>query len=47
MLSQPEKDSHIALPDGRALSYVQAGADAGPVVTVLDGPCSRGLGLVF
>ena len=36
--------SQIALPDGRTLSYVQAGADAGPVVTVLDGPCSRGLG---
>ena len=37
-------NSQIALPDGRTLSYVQAGADAGPVVTVLDGPCSRGLG---
>ncbi|MGA9876770.1 MAG: alpha/beta hydrolase [Solirubrobacteraceae bacterium] len=47
MLSQTEKDSHIALPDGRALSYVQAGADAGPMVTVLDGPCSRGLGLAL
>jgi pimeloyl-ACP methyl ester carboxylesterase len=44
MMSQPEMSSQIALPDGRTLSYVQAGADAGPVVTVLDGPCSRGLG---
>lgn len=43
-MSQPELGSHITLPDGRTLSYVQAGADAGPVVTVLDGPCSRGLG---
>lgn len=44
MLSQLELESHIALPDGRTLSYVLSGADAGPVVTVLDGPCSRGLG---
>lgn len=44
MLSQSELESHIALPDGRTLSYVLTGADAGPVVTVLDGPCSRGLG---
>ena len=44
MMSQPEMSAQIALPDGRTLSYVQAGADAGPVVTVLDGPCSRGLG---
>ena len=44
MMSQPEPNSHIELPDGRTLSYMQAGADAGPVVTVLDGPCSRGLG---
>jgi pimeloyl-ACP methyl ester carboxylesterase len=44
MMSQPEMNSQIALPDGRTLSYMQAGADAGPVVTVLDGPCSRGLG---
>lgn len=34
----------IELPDGRSLSYLIAGADSGPVVTVLDGPCSRGLG---
>jgi pimeloyl-ACP methyl ester carboxylesterase len=47
MMSQPEMSSQIALPDGRTLSYVQAGADAGPVVTVLDGPCSRGLGLAL
>jgi pimeloyl-ACP methyl ester carboxylesterase len=26
------------------LSYLLAGADTGPIVTVLDGPCSRGLG---
>jgi pimeloyl-ACP methyl ester carboxylesterase len=44
IVSQPEPNSHIELPDGRTLSYMQAGADAGPVVTVLDGPCSRGLG---
>ena len=43
-MSQLEMSSQITLPDGRTLSYVQAGADAGPVVTVLDGPCSRGLG---
>jgi pimeloyl-ACP methyl ester carboxylesterase len=43
-MSQTEPDTEIALPDGRSLSYLEAGADAGPVVTVLDGPCSRGLG---
>ncbi len=43
-MSQPEPDTHITLPDGRTLSYLLAGADSGPVVTVLDGPCSRGLG---
>ena len=43
-MSQPEPDTKIALPDGRSLSYLLAGADSGPVVTVLDGPCSRGLG---
>ena len=43
-VSQPEPDTHITLPDGRTLSYLLAGADSGPVVTVLDGPCSRGLG---
>jgi pimeloyl-ACP methyl ester carboxylesterase len=47
MTSQTELSAHIALPDGRTLSYVQAGADTGPVVTVLDGPCSRGLGLAL
>jgi len=44
MLSQTEPDTKIALRDGRSLSYLTAGADSGPVVTVLDGPCSRGLG---
>src|SRR6202020_774574 len=43
-MSQSEPDTHITLPDGRTLSYLLAGADSGPVVTVLDGPCSRGLG---
>ena len=44
MMSQTEPDTKIALPDGRCLSYLLAGANSGPVVTVLDGPCSRGLG---
>lgn len=44
MLSQLETGAHIVLPDDRALSYVLSGADTGPVATVLDGPCSRGLG---
>jgi pimeloyl-ACP methyl ester carboxylesterase len=44
MVSQTDLDAKIALPDGRFLSYLLAGADNGPVVTVLDGPCSRGLG---
>ncbi len=44
MMSQSESDARIRLPDGRTLSYLLAGADSGPVVTVLDGPCSRGLG---
>ncbi|MGO9960863.1 MAG: alpha/beta fold hydrolase [Solirubrobacteraceae bacterium] len=43
-MSQTEPDTKIALLDGRSLSYLLAGADSGPVVTVLDGPCSRGLG---
>src|SRR3984957_14166607 len=43
-MSQTGPDAKIALPDGRSLSYLLAGADSGPVVTVLDGPCSRGLG---
>jgi pimeloyl-ACP methyl ester carboxylesterase len=43
-VSQTEPDTKIALSDGRSLSYLLAGADSGPVVTVLDGPCSRGLG---
>ena len=33
MVSQLEPNAHIDLPDGRTLSYLQAGADAGPVVT--------------
>src|SRR6201986_5428782 len=44
IVSQSEPNTHITLPDGRKLSYLLAGADGGPVVTVLDGPCSRGLG---
>lgn len=43
-MSQPEPNTSITLPDGRTLSYLLAGADRGPVVSVLDGPCSRGLG---
>jgi pimeloyl-ACP methyl ester carboxylesterase len=43
-MSQSESDTQITLPDGRTLSYLLAGADSGQVVTVLDGPCSRGLG---
>src|ERR1700729_834017 len=43
-MSQYEPNTHITLPDGRTLSYLLAGADSGPVVTVVDGPCSRGLG---
>src|SRR5580698_11625960 len=43
-MSQTEPDPQITLPDGRSLSYLLAGSDSGPVVTVLDGPCSRGLG---
>ena len=43
-MSQTQPGAKIALPDGRCLSYLLAGADDGPVVTVLDGPCSRGLG---
>lgn len=44
MLSQVETTATITRPDGRALSYLVAGADSGPLVAVLDGPCSRGLG---
>ena len=43
-MSQREPETRITLADGRSLSYLLAGADSGPVVTVLDGPCSRGLG---
>jgi pimeloyl-ACP methyl ester carboxylesterase len=34
----------VALDDGRALGYGLYGAESGPVVVVLDGPGSRGLG---
>ncbi len=44
MLSQGETTATITRPDGRTLSYLLAGADTGPLVAVLDGPCSRGLG---
>ncbi len=44
MLSQSESSLTITLPDERTLSYLLAGADEGPAVAVLDGPCSRGLG---
>jgi pimeloyl-ACP methyl ester carboxylesterase len=44
MVSQTETTSVITLADGRALSYVVAGAESGPLIAVLDGPCSRGLG---
>jgi pimeloyl-ACP methyl ester carboxylesterase len=44
MASQTETSAAITLQDGRTLSYLLEGADSGPVVTVLDGPCSRGLG---
>ena len=33
----------LELPDGRKLGYATYGADAGPLVVVLDGPASRGL----
>jgi pimeloyl-ACP methyl ester carboxylesterase len=44
MASQTEPTTTITLPDGRTLSYLLAGADTGPLVAVLDGPVSRGLG---
>src|SRR5262249_45286325 len=44
MVSQTETNATITLPDGRTLSYLSAGSESGPVVVVLDGPCSRGLG---
>src|SRR4051794_34837007 len=34
---------HLNLPDGRTMSYGAFGAEAGPLVVVLDGPGSRGL----
>jgi len=44
MTSQTERNATVTLPGGRTLSYLLLGADSGPVVVVLDGPCSRGLG---
>ncbi len=44
MTSQAETTSTITLADGRTLSYLLIGADTGPLVAVLDGPGSRGLG---
>lgn len=38
-----ERDGALALADGRTLTYATLGADTGPTVVVLDGPCSRGL----
>lgn len=43
-MSQAETTATVTLPDGRALSYCLGGSDGGPLVAVLDGPCSRGLG---
>jgi len=40
----PSREGEFTLPDGRALTYGLYGADAGPLVVVLDGPGSRGLG---
>jgi pimeloyl-ACP methyl ester carboxylesterase len=39
----PAHEAHVELADGRRLAYTLYGADAGPVVVVLDGPASRGL----
>ena len=36
-------EASIDLADGRRLGYTTYGADSGPLVVVLDGPCSRGL----
>jgi pimeloyl-ACP methyl ester carboxylesterase len=38
------RDATAALPDGRTISYGLYGATDGPLVVVLDGPGSRGLG---
>jgi pimeloyl-ACP methyl ester carboxylesterase len=38
------RDGECALPDGRTISYGLYGAVDGPLVLVLDGPGSRGLG---
>jgi pimeloyl-ACP methyl ester carboxylesterase len=39
-----ERTHELVLPDGRAISYGLLGAQDGPLVMVLDGPGSRGLG---
>jgi pimeloyl-ACP methyl ester carboxylesterase len=41
------RDGILMLGDGRTLSYGLYGADEGPLVVVLDGPGSRGLGRVM
>jgi pimeloyl-ACP methyl ester carboxylesterase len=38
------REHTLALPDGRTIAYGFYGADDGPLVIVLDGPGSRGLG---
>jgi pimeloyl-ACP methyl ester carboxylesterase len=38
------RDADLRLPDGRTISYGLYGAADGPLVVVLDGPGSRGLG---
>lgn len=38
------RDAGLRLPDGRTISYGLYGATDGPLVVVLDGPGSRGLG---
>ncbi|HEX8085047.1 MAG TPA: alpha/beta hydrolase [Solirubrobacteraceae bacterium] len=43
-LLPPSHDATAALPGGRTLGYGVYGADDGPLVVVLDGPGSRGLG---
>lgn len=40
----PARDDSVTLPDGRTLGYGLYGAHDGPLVVVLDGPGSRGLG---
>jgi pimeloyl-ACP methyl ester carboxylesterase len=43
--AESDQPTHeLVLPDGRAISYGLYGASDGPLVVVLDGPGSRGLG---